>query len=389
MIDNMFYKGLLAELNKTADYSLPEKKRSFIRNPVLWGSLGLGLAGLGAYKKFNSQPGILNHPTPSPTPTPAPVNALPEVAGNSVSALDNVVDKANIAGLAGGAGMGTGSSLNRLYKWMSGRELPGVGRVRGFVNGPVGKTTGKVLGGGLDALFGAQTMEQGIKNTDQVNNTLRGTQIAGGAAQTGLGVLGAFGRQLPSAATRAFGRGAILEAAPTSAASFAAVPFVGAQLVRGELGWGAEQANSHSSILGRDAGADPNSSNYSDAIVNVHRLLNSHNPGQVNFAKNFMKDLVTNHSDKVDAVTNPGGWARIGYNPVPNKWYNPSAWVDPTAPFKNNFSWYNPVKYLKMVGDMYNPFSYINPRNDQDPDFSSFNHNLERVRREAQMTPYE
>ena len=93
MNNSLFYKGLLAELNKTADVSLqqPQKKKSFIRNPVLWGSLGLGLAGLGAYKKFSAPSNPSAPVVPQAASQIAPAALGSEVAPTT-SFLDNAVN---------------------------------------------------------------------------------------------------------------------------------------------------------------------------------------------------------------------------------------------------------------------------------------------------------
>ena len=337
MNHNSFYKGILAELYKTAQANPVFKKKTDWSKWVL-PAMGFGAAGLGAGLLYNKlKGGTSASPVKSAIPESTPTSATPTFDATEPKA--SILDKSTNAAYGGGL---LGTTLAAL---------------KGKAN--------QAFGFG-DTLFGAKNIVDSLRNPDNLNTGTRVTQGIGGAAQSVLGGLGIANKTIPKSVTMFAGRGA---------GSLAAVPTAAAAAVQQTLSTGGQAAEEHSAYFASKNGPV-------DDLANASKLLHSGDPKLVGLAKQYIQTL-SNSPKTLNSVTNPGTLARIGYNPVPNNWANPLEYLR-MPPKPNPAAWYNSKAYLNDMKEMYNPMSYLKARDNQDPEFGTYNHIFEMLRRKAQ-----
>ena len=331
MNNEMFYKGVLAELKKEAYVTLPppQTKRPWYKNPAVWGGIGLaGLGGYGAYKMLGNKP----------APTPAPVdNHVPLAEGTreimNAAYGDNLLDHpaslnqpaqpSMLRSVLGGVGQ---YGLN-LVKSPGFDTMAGLGAAGSLLNKPVLGRLGGVVGG-----FDGQMLYNGVTNPDNSSLVNRGLELG-----TGLGMAG-----INAAGTRNVAAG-LLKFAPQTAdpvAEFAAkrmalqgakslvgmpfragmrfVPGVGWAYTAGTLG---QMGIEHASNAAEDYVNSPLDLALADRLKTISQGLKSQDSHVLNNAAIDARNLFA--TDRGNAwsnkATNPGVWATMGAGGVPNR----------------------------------------------------------------------
>jgi hypothetical protein len=311
----MFYKGLLCELSKQADYSTPSappapapaKPKSIFSNPLFWG--GLGVAGLGGYGLYRSLANGVPPPNIKPPPTSTSGSSTDSKAGldpapstyasqDSPSGYDKVTSTTAKGAL--GAMLG-GQALGGLTRNLVGS--PGLSRV----------ASGLSQGGAF--LAGASNLADSLNPNNTYANlgplsgkATRSIQGVGGVAEMGLSIAPSLG---PAAAAAAGSFALPLAAAyGTGLAGQMALEHAG------------DRAVENSDVM----------SSIQNIALKLRRGMLSNDPSINAEATRLARTLFSDPKTRglLDKTLNPGWFTRLGY------WGNP-----------NNESFKNQIENLK------------------------------------------
>jgi len=379
MNNDMFYKGMLAELNKIADV-IPVK-RPWYKNPAVWGGIGLaGLGGYGAYKMLGQT-----------APVDPPVDNHVPLAEGTRDIMDAAYGKNLISGSP--EFRSTPPPPSMLSSALHGAGKLGLQAVK---NNPVIDTAigsaavGSVLKkpllgrlGGVAADFGGQMLYDGAVNPADNSLANRGLELGVGAGATAANIVGkknvAAGLlKLAPKATNPAAAFAAKRMALQGAKSLVGMPLkAGMRFVPG-VGWAytAGAVGQEAMSLAGNA-ADSYVNNPSDLVLadrlkTISQGLNSQDNTVLNNSAVDARNLFTTDWGNKwrNNTTHPGVWATMGAGGVPNR----APLINDLDKVKNQYEQTVANKHLQLppVDPRYN---YHEPPNSANP-YHGFNGSL-------------
>ena len=268
----MFYRGVLAELRKSAEEPIEEPEKKHNVAPWLAGAAGLGLGGYGLYKALQNKGAPQTPPIPSAQNLQVP----------PTPALNNY-DKATLGLSAGGLAAVPGIN-----------KIPGVNKIPGLK--PFGN-----LSASMSMITDAMNPHNGMSTSSRV-------------MEGGIGGVEGTANLIGNKLVAPIASKVLPEMLMTGAKSIAGGPLSTA-MIAGQVGKAgiqeaSAQAQQHSDMLGQET----------DALVDNSRLLKSplNTPQHISGLQNLYNLFnTTPGQDYTKRVTDPSLFARLGYGQKP------------------------------------------------------------------------